>query len=99
MGGTNPSLVEALAAGNAVIAHRNRFNEWVAGESARYFADAAELDRHFSEVEANPHLIEAMRAGSRQRHALCFRREQILEAYENLLLGKAVRVPQWNLPA
>ena len=99
VGGTNPSLVEALAAGNAVIAHRNRFNEWVAGASARYFAGAEDLDRHFSELEANPDLIEAMRAGSRQRHALCFRREQILEAYENLLLGKAVRVPQWNLPA
>lgn len=99
VGGTNPSLVEALAAGNAVIAHRNRFNEWVAGKSARYFADEAELDRHFSELESNPDLIEAMRAGSRARHALCFRRELILEAYENLLLGQPVRVPQWNLPA
>ena len=99
VGGTNPSLVEALAAGNAVIAHRNRFNEWVAGTSARYFADVAELDRHFSELEAHPELFEAMRAGSRTRHALCFRSELILEAYENLLSGKPVRVPQWALPA
>lgn len=99
VGGTNPSLVEALAAGNAVIAHRNRFNEWVAGESARYFEDVEQLDRHFSELEANPSRIEAMRAGSRARHALCFRRELILGAYENLLLGKEVQVPQWKLPA
>ncbi len=99
VGGTNPSLVEALAAGNAVIAHRNRFNEWVAGRSARYFADPVELAQHFSELENDPGLIEAMRAGSRARHALCFRRELILEAYENLLLGQPVRVPQWDLPA
>lgn len=99
VGGTNPSLVEALAAGNAVIAHKNRFNEWVAGRSARYFADAEELDRHFTELEANPGAIESMRAGSRARHASCFRRELVLEAYENLLMGRPVQVPQWDLPA
>ncbi len=31
VGGTNPSLVEALGAGNAVIAHDNPFNRWTAG--------------------------------------------------------------------
>ena len=29
VGGTNPSLVEALAAGNAIIAHDNEFTRWV----------------------------------------------------------------------
>ena len=37
VGGTNPSLVEALGAGNAIIAHDNRFNRWVAGEVAFIF--------------------------------------------------------------
>jgi len=37
VGGTNPSLVEALGAGNAVVAHDNRFNRWVAGDGAVYF--------------------------------------------------------------
>ncbi|MBL2382416.1 hypothetical protein ELJ13_30045, partial [Klebsiella pneumoniae] len=37
VGGTNPSLVEALGAGNAVIARDNRFNRWVAGDAAVYF--------------------------------------------------------------
>src|SRR5260221_13849583 len=31
VGGTNPSLVESLWCGNAVMAHRNRFNLWTAG--------------------------------------------------------------------
>ena len=41
VGGTNPSLVEALGASNAVLAHNNRFNRWVAGEKARYFDSIA----------------------------------------------------------
>ncbi|TXM64807.1 DUF1972 domain-containing protein, partial [Methylobacterium sp. WL120] len=39
VGGTNPSLVEALWAGNAVIAHDNAFNRGTAGEGQLYFAD------------------------------------------------------------
>ena len=37
VGGTNPSLVEAMAAGNPVIAHDNVYNRWVAGPAQRYF--------------------------------------------------------------
>lgn len=35
VGGTNPSLVEALGAGCAVIAHDNHFNRWVAEKVQR----------------------------------------------------------------
>ena len=34
VGGTNPSLVEALDAGSPVLAHDNKFNRWVAGKGA-----------------------------------------------------------------
>ena len=40
VGGTNPSLVEAMAAGNAVVAHDNPYNRWVAGDGALYFAES-----------------------------------------------------------
>jgi glycosyltransferase involved in cell wall biosynthesis len=40
VGGTNPSLVEAMGAGNAIIAHDNGYNRWVAGNGAVYFKDA-----------------------------------------------------------
>ena len=95
VGGTNPSLVEALAAGNPVVAHRNPYNQWVAGSGARYFANASELDTQFSEIEAHPETLGAMQAASRARHRLCFPRELILKAYEDLLLGEPVSVPQW----
>ena len=50
VGGTNPSLVEALGAGNAVIAHDNRFNRWVAGDGARYFSGPDDLALAFDEL-------------------------------------------------
>ena len=39
VGGTNPSLVEALGAGCNIIAHDNKYNRWVAGEQATYTKD------------------------------------------------------------
>lgn len=85
VGGTNPSLVEALGAGNAVIAHDNRFNRWVAGEGAAYFdgADgfAAVLDR----LDADPEALARMRAASLQRFTEAFTWPAILGDYEALL--------------
>ena len=85
VGGTNPSLVEALGAGNAVIAHDNRFNRWVAGPQAAYFNDAASFSRQLELLLAEPERLEAMRAASRARHHEAFRWETILGAYERLL--------------
>ncbi len=84
--GTNPSLVEALGAGNAVIAHDNRFNRWVAGPQAAYFRDGASFSRQLESILAEPARLEAMRAASRARHHEAFRWETMLGAYERLLL-------------
>jgi glycosyltransferase involved in cell wall biosynthesis len=87
VGGTNPSLVEALGAGNAVIAHDNRFNRWVAGPGARYFdgADgfAAVLDSTLPDVSA----LVAMRQASVNRFEAGLTWPDILGQYERLLTG------------
>jgi glycosyltransferase involved in cell wall biosynthesis len=85
VGGTNPSLVEALGAGNAVIAHDNRFNRWVAGPGAGYFADAAGLDALLQQVLADPARLAAMAAASRARHAQAFTQQGVLARHEALL--------------
>jgi glycosyltransferase involved in cell wall biosynthesis len=85
VGGTNPSLVEALAAGCAVIAHDNPYNRWVAGPNARYFRGPDGLDSVLNELEKGPHLLLAMKEGSRQRHIGSFTQEKVLGAYERLL--------------
>ncbi|AUT62235.1 DUF1972 domain-containing protein [Paraburkholderia terrae] len=85
VGGTNPSLVEALGAGNAVIAHDNAFNRWVAGPHARFFATEADCDMHISALLADPATARAMSQQSRQRFESAFRWESVLAQYEALL--------------
>lgn len=88
VGGTNPSLVEALGAGNAVLAHDNRFNRWVVGEGAVYFDSAERLDAALSALLAVPegaqHLAR-LRAAARARWAEAFTWSQVLGDYEALL--------------
>lgn len=43
VGGTNPSLLEAMASGALICAHKNEFNQSVLGEDALYFNTAEEL--------------------------------------------------------
>jgi len=49
VGGTNPSLLEAMASGCRIIAHNNEFNRSVLGEEAVYFEEPTALGRHLAE--------------------------------------------------
>lgn len=85
VGGTNPSLVEALGAGCAVIAHDNHFNRWVAGPEAAYFKDEAECAALFDRLLADDTALERMKAASRARFYERFTWERVLSEYEELL--------------
>lgn len=85
VGGTNPSLVEALGAGNAVVAHDNRFNRWVAGEGAIYFSGAEEFARCIDELLANPAALKILRQHGQQRFTQAFTWPDVLAQYEELL--------------
>jgi glycosyltransferase involved in cell wall biosynthesis len=86
VGGTNPSLVESLAAGNAVIAHDNPFNRWVAGEGARYFKSSGDLAEILESLDGEGSQLLDMEEASRKRHHESFTQDKILRAYEELLL-------------
>jgi glycosyltransferase involved in cell wall biosynthesis len=85
VGGTNPSLVEALGAGNPVIAHDNQFNRWVAGEGAVYFDDAASLSAHVDKLLSSMTTLQDLRRQSQLRFESAFTWPSILEQYEKLL--------------
>jgi glycosyltransferase involved in cell wall biosynthesis len=87
VGGTNPSLVESLAAGNAIIAHDNRFNRWVAGEGAKFFRDSKDLEAILCSLEADPLQLVGMEQASRRQHRSEFEKEKVLLAYEELLFS------------
>ena len=86
VGGTNPSLVEALAAGNAVIAHDNPYNRWVAQDAAVYFQDASSFSDHVDTIVASHAQLADMRAFAHRRFAEEFTWEHVAGQYESLLL-------------
>lgn len=86
VGGTNPSLVEALGAGNAVLAHDNRFNRWVAGEGALYYGDEEDaFERQLRSLVGDPARRASLARSARARFAEAFDWPRVLHAYEALL--------------
>jgi len=85
VGGTNPSLVEAMAAGNAVIAHDNPYNTWVAGPDNAYFTGADDLAGLLDDVLSDDSRRRRMGAASRKRFRDEFTWTKIGAEYEHAL--------------
>ncbi len=86
VGGTNPSLLEALACGNWVIAHDNPYNREVARDAAEYFNTPEQLARCLDRVVGQGAGLQARRA----QHARAIVSEHytwdgIADAYEVLM--------------
>jgi glycosyltransferase involved in cell wall biosynthesis len=86
VGGTNPSLVEALGAGSPVLAQDNRFNRLVAGEGALFFSNEEECERRITRAMHDYELVAKMREFSQQQYKRKFTADKIYGAYERLLL-------------
>jgi glycosyltransferase involved in cell wall biosynthesis len=86
VGGTNPSLVEAMAAGNAVVAHGNVYNRWVAGPGSAYFTSEDDLAVLLDSVVSDERRRLEMGTSSRERHRADFTWERIGDQYEEALL-------------
>jgi len=84
-GGTNPSLVESLWCGNAVLAHRNRFNAWTAGLEQFFFSDADECERMIERILADDIAVARASRAARLRAAEDFNWVDILGGYEREL--------------
>jgi glycosyltransferase involved in cell wall biosynthesis len=85
VGGTNPSLVEALGTGSPVLAHDNIFNHWVAGKSARYFNNEEHCKNILDDILNDETILLEMSKASKQRFQEEFVWEQVLRKYEKLL--------------
>ena len=87
VGGTNPSLIEAMSAGSPVLAQDNPFNSWVAGEGAAYFKDAADCDEKLTTLLNDPAKLAAMKNCSLARYQEEFADDSDLKAHEKLFLS------------
>ncbi|MFO7657147.1 MAG: DUF1972 domain-containing protein [Bacteroidales bacterium] len=86
VGGTNPSLIEALGSGQPVLAHDNKFNRWVAGEGAAYFSDTYQCSEQFDTLLNDASRLSLMANSSRARFDANFTWPMILSQYEELFL-------------
>lgn len=87
VGGTNPSLVEAMSAGNPVIAHDNVYNRWVAGDGNAFFRDESHLASVLETVLADESVRSEMGRGSRRRFREEFTWSRIGDQYEEALIA------------
>jgi glycosyltransferase involved in cell wall biosynthesis len=86
VGGTNPSLVESLGTGNAIIAHDNKFNRWVAKDGAIYFKSEDEVSVAFDNLFSDIEVVQKLSEATRNNFNNNFQWSQILKQYEDLLL-------------
>jgi len=85
VGGTNPSLVEALGAGMPVLAQDNSFNHWVAGSGAHYFKDESECVQELDRLLEDEQELKEMKLASLEQYCNKFSQERDLKAYKSLL--------------
>ncbi|WP_447642215.1 MULTISPECIES: DUF1972 domain-containing protein [Chitinophagaceae] len=57
VGGTNPSLLEAMASSCTICAHKNVFNETILGPDAYYFLDSKEVAGFLDKKELSPSFV------------------------------------------
>lgn len=81
VGGTNPSLVEALGAGSPVLAHDNIFNRWVAGRRTIYFSDEDSCSDSFDYVCSEEFNSEEHSMSSRERWEAGLSWDVVLSSY------------------
>ncbi len=87
VGGTNPSLVEALWAGNPVIAHDNPYNRWTAGEAGLFFSDEASCSEAIDRLIADDILAGRLKKAALSRAQEKFKWQAVLEHYEREALA------------
>jgi glycosyltransferase involved in cell wall biosynthesis len=86
VGGTNPSLLEAMACGNLILALDNPFNREVAADAALYFHTPRQLAAHIQAIHAAPHAWQHLQNQARQRIQTHYTWDTIAAAYEQLIL-------------
>jgi glycosyltransferase involved in cell wall biosynthesis len=84
VGGTNPSLLEAMACGCNIVSHDNEFNRGVLEEGGLYFSNEEELASIIQQPQNNAE-IGRRRELNRSKIREVYNPVRILDAYEALL--------------
>ena len=85
VGGTNPSLLEAMADKPLIVAHNNPFNQAVLGNDAFYFSNANDI----KQIIEKPQMIEDANARitrNFQKIKEIYNWEKVIEQYESFIM-------------
>jgi glycosyltransferase involved in cell wall biosynthesis len=85
VGGTNPSLLEAMASGALIAAHDNVFNKTVLGKEALYFADTCEVKALIEQEPCSQTKIDFTEK-NREKIRQHYNWETIISRYEELIV-------------
>jgi rhamnosyltransferase len=86
VGGTNPSLLEAMGAGNLVIAHDNPFNREVSGDTALYFRESPDLASLLGEIEQDMEKFSGLKRSTQKRAFEKYEWGEVADSYNNMFL-------------
>ncbi len=85
VGGTNPSLLEAMASEALIAAHNNPFNKAVLNSDAFYFSDSTEV-RHIVETVQRDEAGTRMVKNNLEKIQYQFNWENIIDQYEEYII-------------
>lgn len=84
VGGTNPSLLEAMAAGAGIVAHDNVFNKAILGTDGVYFTTPADIATILNtEINKDEYIIQAKR--NLEKIKSYYNWETVTVQYENYI--------------
>ena len=88
VGGTNPSLLEAMASSAFIVAHKNEFNGAVLENDAFYFTTSNEVEAILNQ-QVLPEKREQFIQANRKKIQEFYTWENIINSYEDLFLKLA----------
>jgi glycosyltransferase involved in cell wall biosynthesis len=86
VGGTNPSLLEAMGCGNAIVAHDNPFNREVLGGAGLFFSASDSVSTCIDSVDCGGADVASMKAAVVERVKQFYTWDRITDYYCQLLL-------------
>ena len=84
VGGTNPSLLEAMAMKNIILAHDNEYNREVGGDTLLYFPSPEGLADRIRMIESDPAAYQELKDTASRRVSECYSLEKVTSEYDKL---------------
>ena len=83
VGGTNPSLLEAMASNSLICANDNDFNKYILGDDAIYFLDADDVANHLISTDYHLECFQVMLANNKRKIIDFYDWKIIIDQYAN----------------